>query len=429
MRKVLIIGYYFNYTNHIASRRLRGLGKYLPDFGWEPTILTVKNEIPKTEQRLQNINVIDLPYEDKIHLTRRRLGIESNGSIHEYFKTKSKKNKNTVLNMLINFWKEVFAYPDAQKSWYKPALRRCDQLLREEDFEAVISSSGPVTSHLIANYLKTNYGFPWIADLRDLWTQSHYYQYSIPREYIERRLEVNTLCLADALVTVSAPWADKLKELHKGKNCYVITNGYDPEEVATDVPDLSKKFTILYSGELYNGKRDPEPLFAALNELLSTNYINDEDVEIEFFGNLSGGWLEEDVKKYGLESIVKINGIIPREEVTRKQKSAQILLLLTWNHPDESGTYTGKVFEYLAAKRPILSLGVSGSVLEELLSETNAGVHASNQEQTTMYLKNLFDDYLKDKRVKYHGIDAKIEEYSHREMAKKFSTILEDITN
>ncbi len=122
-----------------------------------------------------------------------------------------------------------------------------------------------------------------------------------------------------------------------------------------------------------------------------------------------------------------MHGLIPREEALKKQREAQILLLLTWNDPTERGVYTGKVFEYLAARRPILSIGISGGVVEALLKETNAGVHTSSQEEIERALKKFHSEFKLKGRVGYGGINAKIERYSQREMARKFADVLDRI--
>ena len=147
---------------------------------------------------------------------------------------------------------------------------------------------------------------------------------------------------------------------------------------------------------------------------------------IDFYG-YDEGWLERDVERYGLQDIVNVHGLVPREKALKKQREAQILLLLTWNDPTERGVYTGKVFEYLAARRPILSMGISGGVVEELLKETNAGVHTSTQEELERALKKYYQEFKRKGRVGYCGISAKIERYSQREMARKFAVVLDTL--
>jgi glycosyltransferase involved in cell wall biosynthesis len=222
------------------------------------------------------------------------------------------------------------------------------------------------------------YKIPWIADLRDLWTQNHYYQYTRIRKFVERRLELKTLHEADAIVTVSQPLAETLCKLHKNENIYSIPNGFDPEEVnSTPNVNFTKDFSITYTGQLYQGKRDPSKLFEALHSLLSEGKMNPNDIEVKYYGPKED-WLENDVECYGLQGIVNWYGVIPRNTALEKQRESQVLLLLLWDHPEDMGVYTGKIFEYLAAQRPILAIGGSKGVVKELLDDTNAGVYVTS---------------------------------------------------
>jgi hypothetical protein len=106
------------------------------------------------------------------------------------------------------------------------------------------------------------------------------------------------------------------------------------------------------------------------------------------------------------------------------------LLLLNWDDPRETGTYTGKIFEYLAAQRPILATGGFGGddVVKKLLEETNSGVYCSTVEEIKIALTGLYSEYKSKGRVKHKGNVEKINNYSYREMAKKFTEILNNLT-
>lgn len=329
--------------------------------------------------------------------------------------------------MLLKLWEEVVAYPDAHKGWYKYAVEAARRLLRSEVFDAVISSSHPPITHIIANKLKMEFQRPWIADFRDLWIQNHYFKHSFIRKFFEKRLEFKTLSTADALTTVSEPLAEKLKSRYWDKDVYVITNGFDPVQLnnSNNKNFFPRKFNITYTGTLYQGKRDPEPLFRAIQELIFEKRVNELDLSIEFYGD-KVNWLAEDAAKYGLQNVVKIYGIVQRDVAIEKQRQAQILLLLNWNDPEEKGVYTGKLFDYLAAQRPILSIGISGGVVEELLKQTKAGVHVSNISEIKDVILKAYQEFKSTGSVLYHGISSEINKYTHCEMAKKFATILDN---
>lgn len=301
------------------------------------------------------------------------------------------------------------------------------KLLENESFDVMISSSSPVTCHLIANKLKENYDIPWIADLRDLWTQNHYYLHSRIRKIIDKRLELKVLSNADILTTVSPILVEKLKEIHKTKNIFSIPNGFNSKEINPGIP-LTDKLSIIYTGRLYQGKRDPELLFKALNELNKEEKIDLNDFRLEFYGK-SQDWLKKDIENYNLEKIVRQNGVVSREDVIKKQWESQILLLLTWNNPAEKGVLTGKIFEYLAAKRPILSYGISEGIVKDLIEETNAGYHAKDLKDLKNILEKVYSQYKSNGKVEYYGFEDKINKCSHEEMAKKFVEVLELIKN
>jgi glycosyltransferase involved in cell wall biosynthesis len=281
----------------------------------------------------------------------------------------------------------------------------------------------PVTSHLIASELKAKYRIPWIADFPDLWSQNHNYQYGPLRKFLDRRLELKTLSTADALVTVSQPRAERLRELHRGRTVYAITHGFDAAEVNEPPANVTAKFTITYTGRIYPGKQDATKLFAALQDLISDGVIDPGEVEIRFFGPKTG-WLDKEIQQYALSLIAKQYGTIPRQVALEKQRESQILLLLKWEDPRERGIHPGKIFEYLAARRPVLATGGSNDVVTELLNVTRAGIDAPAVPDVKGALEKLYGEYRVNGKIAYDARQSEIDKYSHYEMARKFSEIL-----
>ena len=229
---------------------------------------------------------------------------------------------------------------------------------------------------------------------------------------------------ADVLVTVSEPLAQKLRLLHSGKPVIVIPNGYDPDEVVS-VP-LTPEFTITHTGQLYQGKRDPAPLFRAIAESISEGQLDRRVVRVRFYG-ATEYWLEKEVKRFGLEDVVSLHPQVPRNIALEKQRESQVLLLLNWDDPEEIGLYTGKVFEYLAARRPILAVGGPRGVVTELLEETGAGVHPIGYDQLKHMLIELYNQYKTHGYVPYGGHEERVAKYSHREMARRFAELLDSL--
>jgi glycosyltransferase involved in cell wall biosynthesis len=371
MKRVLIITYHFPPRPGIAPIRPAGLAKYLPEYGWEPIILTAR--FPGRPQT--HLRVIEVP---------------------------SRK----VL------WRVCGQY----------AARR---VVREEKIKAVISIYRPPAGHFIAAALKKEFpGLTWIADFRDLWTQNHAYNRRGLRRFLEKRQEARTLQNADALTTVSEPWVQKLKDRYQ-KPSFAIPNGFDLAIWSTESFRPNKRFTVTYTGGIYFGKKaqDVIPFLNALKSLVTEGLIRSEDAEVNFYGDRKT-LLDAAIKKTGLKKIVVQHGFIPREEVLEKQRQSQLLLLLDWNDPGELGVCPGKLFEYFAARRPILSVGGCSGVARDLLEETKAGFCCRTEAEIKTVLLQSYREFREKGSVSYQGKETAIMRYSQRVMAEKFAEIL-----
>jgi len=424
MKKVLIIAYYFPPRPAVASLRPLGLARYLPEFGWEAVILTAA--LPGKPD--PHFKVIETQYHDSLGFGKRLLKLDSQSPLIAQVKNKLRvKSEKSPLDFILAAIGEITAYPDPQKGWRRFAFEAGRDILQQQDIKAMISSSPPVTSHIIAKRLKDEFKIPWVADFHDLWTQHYYYLYGPLRKVIERRLELNTLSTADVLVTISEPAADDLRSLHRQKPVHSIPYGFDPAGVNTDPGKLTGKFTITYTGNLYPGKQSPEPLFASLRDLITEGSIDAGDIEVRFYG-IEAGWVDKQAERYGLTGIVRQLGVVPREIALNKQRESQLLLSLKWNDPKHRGAYSAKIFEYLAARRPVLAVGGFPDVVDQLLDETKAGVSGQTGEDIKAVLLRLYQEYKSTGAVTYAGDEAETSKYSHREMAKKFASILDSIT-
>ena len=419
MKKVLIVGYFWPYRP--GSRRILGLTKYITEFGWQPVILTA----PLYEKPDVDIRIIETPYRDALGPWKRLLRLNPKEDIRKQMKQRFgvASRKSSLLDFILTRCGEIINYPDAERGWKNFAVKAGSELLQSENIDVVISI-WPVTSHFIARELKNKYKIPWVADFPDLWSQNHNYIYSPLRRLIDRRLELKTLSDADALVTVSEPWAEKQRTLHKGKPVYAITHGFDPETVNAPPAKLTDTFTITYTGAIYARKHDPAKLFAALRDLLSNRVIDPNDIEVRFYGNVAS-WVEKEIKEYGLSSVIKLYGQVPKDVALQKQRESQLLYITKWQDPQERGAYSGKIFEYLAARRPILATDGSHDVVTDLMNETRAGIDAQSVQDIKDALQKLYQDYKLRGEIAYNGIESKMNKYSHREMARKFSEILD----
>jgi len=427
MKRVLIIANLF-----YASPRIPGLAKYLPEFGWQPIILTSPIGTdpdsrfgPPDRFIKSGIRIIETPYRNIFSSWKKFFGFKPDESLrNQVAKQLGVTSKNSFVDFFLNMLRAVFAYPDEEKAWKPLAFNAGNDFLEKEDIDVIISSSSPVTSHIVAKDLKTRHKIPWVADLRDLWSQNHNYSYGPLRKWIDKRLELKTLMLADVLVTVSGPLAEELRALHKEKTIHSITNGFDPEEMNTSTDNLTTKFTITYTGNIYLKNQETSKLLAALRDLISDRTMKSSDVEVRFYGP-KYIWLEKEIEEYSLNGVAKQYGVIARQVSFKKQKESQLLLMLNVEDTKERGVYSLKIFEYLAAQRPILATGGTGhDVVKELLDETKAGIYCSTVEDIKNILNQLYSEYKLTGKINYKGDKAKINKYSYRAMAKKFTKIL-----
>lgn len=417
MKKILYIAFYYNHTNEIASKRLQGVSKYLPKFGFEPIVIVPKTANPTVE--FDNVQVIETPYEDMIS---RFIPNKKGGETKK--EMTSQDNENKFVSKAISIAGELFAYPDGMKYWKKPAFSKCCEIIENENVSGIISSSFPITSHIIAHDLKEKYDLPWIADLRDLWNLNPYIHHTAIRRHFEKKLEIKTFENADVLTTTTPLAKETLQTLHPTKKIISVVSGYDPEEYENITrTECSDKLTLMYAGSLYAGKRDPSILFQAINELINEKKIIKDEITVDFYGDTTN--LKDLSEKYDLSSNVGIHGKISHDEVLQNQANSDVLLLISWMNRNEKMFIPGKVYEYIASKKPILSIGYPEGSLKELIEKTNIGYHVSTVDETK---KAIYDYYQKynNNELKYAGNEF-ADEYSMENTAKNYSKILEEI--
>jgi glycosyltransferase involved in cell wall biosynthesis len=402
-----------------------GLAKHLPRYGWEPVVLTPR--LPAGPR--PPVQIIETDYQDVLGQWKSRFGLDPKRGVHQQFSLPQAKTPNRVLphTRLIKWLKPLLLFPDSSNGWTSFALEAIRQLKEHMSIDAILTTSPPITCNLIGAQAKQILGVPWLADFRDLWSQDTSARNNGNNSvfhFFDQRLETRILNQADALVTVSAPWAERLQQRVSKTKVQWITNAYDPEDFAFLPVSLTRSFSITYTGLLYEGKRDPTPLLEVLSELIDAGILLRSDVDVRFYG-APEPWLIEIVRKYGLEDVVKINATVKREEALRLQAESQILLLLGWHDPNERGQHTGKLFEYLGSRRPIL--GVSGyrGVMSEVLEETGAGVHALSKEQLRGELVKAYGQFRSTGQVAYAGRDSAVKAYTQQEMAQRFAELLD----
>jgi glycosyltransferase involved in cell wall biosynthesis len=417
MKKVLYIAFNYNHDTGIASKRLRGVSKYLPSFGWLPTVI-----VPRTSNetvKMDNVRVIETDYQDMISKFMPKS--DNTGRKRE---VSSQEQTNKFISKSISIAGEIFAYPDSMKYWKKPAIEAASEIIENEKIDAILSTSSPITSHIIAHDLKEKYDIPWVADLRDLWNLNPYIKHNFIRNYFEKRLEAKTFKTVDALTTTTELAKQTLQSIHPNKKIVSVVSGFDPQDFEkTEQTEYSEKLTLMYAGSLYSGKRDPSILFNAVSQLINENKMDSNKISIDFYGDTTN--LQELSQKYNIPNNVNIHGRITQQEVLQHQMNSDVLLLISWMNESEKMFIPGKIYDCIGCKKPILSIGYEEGSLKDLIDKTNIGYHVSNVNECKKAIYDYYTKYNKNE-LKYSGNEF-ADEYSLKNTAKNFSEILEEV--
>ena len=433
---VLIVSFHFPPTNSIAAVRMGKFAKYLNRLGWDVIALTVHKVkgFPPT-----------LPLEiDEAHVARTKyFGI---GSSTLYNLTGDQKSTDsagkksiriTFFHRLAHWVEPFYSLPLIRLllvepiGWYAPALKTGRDILKKHRVDVIFSSYGPAMSHIIASKLSGTFHIRWVAEFRDLWTQSHYFRKIQPLHFLEQRIEKKVINSASRLVAIADPMSEQLKGLH-GKKTITIHNGFDEEDYREHTTQTAK-FTITYTGRLIGGKRDPKLLFEAIADLAAEGKISPDNFEIRFFGDNSiAGILSPMIKAYNVSNLVNICGFVPFKESLKRQQESTILLLLLWaNHDEEKGVYTGKVFEYLGARRPILAIGPKDGVVDKLLAESGTGIVVNKVEEIKHILGLWLEEFgrLKTITSSFNPNKDIVSHYTRKKQTEKLALVLSEAIN
>lgn len=422
--RVLIISYYFPPNPAVGGVRALGLAKYLPQFGYEPLVLTPVFPGRKAGQ----VEVIETEDRDVLSHYKAKLRLDPKRSLHDQWGLSqgSKPSAIPLHTRVLNFAASCISYPDPRKGWLPFALEAVRKLQAGPRVGAILSSAPPICCAMLGARAKAILGCPWIADFRDLWVDNLASTTSPLVRRMQRRLEKKTLAAADVLVTVSEPWANRLRQSHPAKRVITVANGFDPADFAGPRPPLTPFFSLTYTGQLYQGKRDPSQLLAVLQQLFREGLLDRRRVRVRFYGPQEA-WLAAIVENYGLQDVVEIGGKVARSEAQLRQCESQVLLQLGWADPQETGQHTGKLFEYLGARRPILAVGGVRGVMTDLLDETGAGLHALSEAELRRFLLDAYREFESQGCVAYRGQAAAVDRYTHIEMARRMAAILAEV--
>lgn len=427
-KKVLIITYYWPPAGGPGVQRWLKFVSYLPQFGIEPVVYIPENpEYPILDENFVNqvpsgVTIIKQPIREPASFAKKLFGKKTKQLQSGILPTK----KASLATRLMLYVRANFFIPDARVGWVKPSVAFLKDYCKQNEIHTVITTGPPHSLHLIGMQLQKEISVKWLADFRDPWTTIHYFaQLPLSNSALKKHkaLEKKVLASADIITVTSKPTQTEFEKCTK-KPIHVVTNGYDALQMPKESIPLDTKFSIAHIGSLLSD-RNPKQLWRALADLLLAYPSIKEDLQITLAGVVSEEVLSS-IMEAGLKEYVSNYGYISHAEAIRLQHASQILLLLEMDKEETKVILPGKLFEYMAAKRPILALGPKGGAIESILIETNAGEYYSYNESTQLYayLEKQYNIYKTGSlQVQSHGVKA----YSRESISEKMATILRDL--
>lgn len=306
----------------------------------------------------------------------------------------------------------VFPYRTIKKS-----KRKISELISKNKIDFVIASYPQFENVYLADWIHRTYGIPWIADFRDIIEE---FAAGIRRK-ICLAAEKRILKTSNAIITVSDGLKKYLTSRHS-QDVFVIPNGFDPDDYQESKIIPFKKFTLSYTGNL-TGMRTPLLIFQAIDELIESNLIPRDEVQINFYGSNQKA-LSLYTKQMKNHAVIRCYTSKSKKTIIRIQQSSQLLLLLTNVYLKIEGIMTGKLYEYLIAKRPILAVPNYKSI-DDLLRVTRAGHSFDNKKDLQNYIYEKYKEWKTSGKVGWDGDLSKISQFSRKIQTQKLAMLIE----
>lgn len=359
---MLVVAYYFPPMGLSGVQRVAKFVKYLPDFGWRPTVLTVEpggyfayDETLLREVEAAGVEIVRTPSWDPTRLFGRKRTVA----------LPDESTRRRLSNL-----SQFFFVPDNKLGWLPHAVRAGRRLLRAQAFDAVFSSAPPYTAHLVAARLARQSGRPLIADFRDDWVDNprHVYPTRWHRR-LHERLERRVVRASRRVTAINAHIRDALVRRNGGdavaRRISVLPQGFDPADFERPAaPRDPARMRLLYSGVFYDAQT-PDVFLRALAAWLERRPGARDRVEAVFVGLVPEA-SRALAERLGLGGVVRYEGYLAHDEAVARLRSADALWMTIGRRPGAEGISTSKLFEYFGAGKPILALVPEGAAREAL---------------------------------------------------------------
>lgn len=427
----MVISYYWPPAGGIGVLRCLKFVKYLRECGWEPIVFAPDNA--------------DYPYYDDGNFKDIPVGVKIiKRPIWEPFKLFKilTRRKNVPLNNIIHvrdrksFYDNLgiwvrgnFFIPDARSFWIKPSVKFLIKYLKENPVDAILTDGPPHTNTVIGTQVSRVLNIPHLADFQDPWTQVDYYElFKIGKnaDAKHKHLEQETFNTARKITIASPSWKKDLEKIG-AKNVDVVYYGYDEDDFRDIKVKADDYFTICHAG-LLGYDRNPNNLFEVLKNLSENEHGFKNDLKIKLLGQIDIK-VQEAIIKSGLESNLLNFGTVNRKTALQEISNSWILLLPLNKADNVNGRIPGKFFEYIRAKRPIISFGPNSTDVNQIMEEFNLGINIDYSE-TEMLAHFILEQYknFKDKRFNATQSSKDMSVFSNFNQTKLIGKYLDEIT-
>jgi glycosyltransferase involved in cell wall biosynthesis len=427
MKRALIITYYWPPSGGGGVMRWLKMSKYLPEFGWQPVIYTPSNPDPSVlDESLEKeipheAEIIRRPIWEPYDLYRKLTGKKKDAKFKAGYI--SEASQGSWKDRLSVFIRGNLLIPDPRVFWVKPSVKFLFKYINENPVDLIVTTGPPHSMHLIGLGLKRKVDIPWLADFRDPWTDSDFYhrlRLTGLSDTIHHRLEKKVLSSADFVTTVSMHLSCSLETI-AGRKIEVVNNGYDPEDFEFESDTHGDNhFTISHFGA-FNRDRNPANLWKALGELVRENLQFANDLKIQLIGQTDETVLQS-IRENGLEKQLVVIPHKSHRDGLELLRQSGVLLLPVNDSPNAMGILPGKLYEYLALRRPIIAIGPPSGDIAAIIAETRSGfVH--HFDDFTGLKKTVENLYQKYKEGNFIFNSGNYEKYSRKSLAGKIINI------
>lgn len=423
MQKVLVITYYWPPAGGPGVQRWLKFVKYLREFEIEPIVYIPEDpNYPITDVSLKT----DVPkglkiYAHPIEEPSRWVQLFASAKSKRISSGIIKNNNQSFLEKVLLWVRGNLFIPDARKYWVKPSVKYLSKVIENESITKIITTGPPHSVHLIGKQLKQKNKLKWIADFRDPWTTIGYHEKLRLSNYARKKhkqLEHQVLNQADTILVTSKATKREFSSLTKTP-IHCITNGFDGRY--SSETELDKKFTIAHIGSLLSG-RNPSNLWTVLSELVRENEAFKEFFELKLVGVVSTD-VFDNIRGHGLEPYVKSIAYLSHKEAVQLQRQSQVLLLVEIDAEETKEIVPGKIFEYFAAKRPIMAIGPQDWEVASMISETQSG-RVFNYTESSEIKEVILSWFAEYQKGTLNIESTNIDQYSRRELTRKLSEVL-----